>query len=99
MTCGRCRSLPRLTHNSTGFSPDGRPMKTDVRFDLREIKRAIKQLQPHVKKSRRELTEQAARGFVKEVVEITPPAGKGKRGSAARKTGEASILHDLARVM
>ena len=74
-------------------------MKTDVRFDLREIKRAIKQLQPHVKKSRRELTEQAARGFVKEVVEITPPAGKGKRGGAAKKTGEASIVYDLARVM
>ena len=74
-------------------------MKTDVRFDLREIKRAIKQLQPHVKQSRRELTEQAAKGFVKTVVEITPPAGKGKRGSAAKKAGEASILHDLARVM
>ena len=74
-------------------------MKTEVRFDLREIKRAIRQLQPHVKQSRRELTEQAAKGFVKEVVAITPPAGKGKRGSAAKKAGEASILYDLARVM
>ena len=74
-------------------------MKTDMRFDLRDIKRAIKQLQPHVKKSRRELTEQAAKGFVKEVVMVTPPAGKGKRGSAAKKAGEASIQHDLARVM
>ena len=74
-------------------------MKTDIRFDLRDIKRAIKRLQPHVKKSRRELTEQAAKGFVKEVVDITPPAGKGQRGSAAKKAGEASILHDLARVM
>jgi hypothetical protein len=52
-----------------------------------------------VKKARRELTEQAAKGFVKEVVDITPPAGKGKRGSAAKKAGEASIQYDLARVM
>ncbi len=74
-------------------------MKTDVRFDLREIKRAIKQLAPHVKKSRRELTQQAAKGFVKEVVGITPPAGKGKKGSDAKKAGEAAIISDLARVM
>lgn len=74
-------------------------MKTEIRFDLRDIKRAIKQLEPHGKKSRRELTEQAAKGFIKEVVDITPPAGKGKRGSAAKKAGEASVLYDLARVM
>src|SRR2546425_5037648 len=74
-------------------------MKANVKFDLREIKRAIKNLEPHVKKSRRELTEQAAKGFVKEVVAITPPAGKGKRGTAAKKAGEAAITNDLARVM
>ncbi len=32
-------------------------MKPDLRFNLGEIKRALKQLQPHVKKSRSELTE------------------------------------------
>ena len=74
-------------------------MKADMRFDLREIKRAIKQLEPHEKKSRRELTEQAAKGFVKEIVAITPPAGKGKQGSDAKKAGEAAIINDLARVM
>jgi hypothetical protein len=74
-------------------------MKADVKFDLRPIQRAIKQLQPHVKKSRRELTEQAAKGFVKEVVEITPPGGSGRRGSAAKKTGEAAIKYDLGRIM
>jgi hypothetical protein len=74
-------------------------MKADMRFNLREIKRAIKQFEPHVKKSRRELTEQAAKGFVKEVVAITPPAGKGKQGTAAKKAGETAITNDLARVM
>jgi hypothetical protein len=74
-------------------------MKADVKFDLREIRRAIKKLEPHVKKSRRELTEQAAKGFVKGVVAITPPAGKGKQGTAAKKAGETAIINDLARVM
>ncbi len=36
---------------------------------------------------------------MKEVVAITPPASKGKRGSAAKKAGEGAILVDLARVM
>jgi hypothetical protein len=74
-------------------------MKGDLKFDLREIERAIKQLEPHVKKSRRDLTQQAAKGFVKEVVAITPPAGKGKQGTAAKKAGETAITNDLARVM
>ena len=74
-------------------------MNTRVRFDLKPIQRGIKALAPHVKKSRRELAEEAARGFVKEVVAITPPASKGKRGSAAKKAGEGAIIADLARVM
>ncbi len=74
-------------------------MNGRVRFDLKPIQRGIKALAPQVKKSRRELAEEAARGFVKEVVAITPPASKGKRGSAAKKAGEGAIIADLARVM
>ncbi len=69
-------------------------MNASLRFDLRQIKRAIGNLAPHVKKTRRELVEQAARGFIKEVVDITPPAGKGRRGSDAKKAGEAAIKVD-----
>ncbi|MCB1205011.1 MAG: hypothetical protein KDN18_12190 [Verrucomicrobiae bacterium] len=36
---------------------------------------------------------------MKEVVAITPPASKGKRGSAAKKAGEGTIIAELARVM
>ena len=36
---------------------------------------------------------------MKEVVAITPPASKGKRGNAAKNAGEAAINADLARVM
>ena len=74
-------------------------MNARMRFDLRPIQRGIKALAPQVKKSRRELAEGAARGFVKEVVDITPPASKGKRGSGAKKAGEGAIIADLARVM
>src|SRR3954469_22853647 len=74
-------------------------MNGRLRFDLKPIQRGIKALAPQVKKSRRELAEEAARGFVKEVVAITPPASKGKRGSAAKKAGEQAIISDLARVM
>ena len=74
-------------------------MNGRMRFDLRPIQRGIKALAPQMKKSRRELAEEAARGFVKEVVAITPPASKGKRGSGAKKAGEGAIIADLARVM
>ena len=74
-------------------------MNARMRFDLRPIQRGIKALAPQMKKSRRELAEEAARGFVKEVVAITPPASKGKRGSGAKKAGEGAIIADLARVM
>ena len=74
-------------------------MNGRMRIDLRPIQRGIKALAPQMKKSRRELAEEAARGFVKEVVAITPPASKGKRGSGAKKAGEGAIIADLARVM
>jgi hypothetical protein len=78
---------------------DGSQINARLRFDLKPVQRAIKALAPQVKKSHRELAEQAGRGFVKEVVAITPPALKGKRGSAAKKAGEQAIISDLARVM
>ena len=63
------------------------------------VQRGIKALAPQMKKSRREPATEAARGFVQEVVAITPPASKGKRGSGAKKAGEGAIIADLARVM
>ena len=74
-------------------------MNVRMKFDMSRLQRAIKNLQPLVKKSRRELVEQAAKGFVKNVAAITPPASKGTTGTAARKQGEAAIINDLARVM
>ena len=64
-------------------------MNGRMRFDLRPIQRGIKALAPQMKKSRRELAEEAARGFVKEVVAITPPASKGSAAAARRRPAKA----------
>ena len=74
-------------------------MNVQVKFDMRRLQQAIKDLEPHVKKSRKELVEQAAKGFVKAVATVTPPASKGATGSTAKKPGEAAITNDLAKVM
>ncbi len=70
-----------------------------MKFDMSRLQKAIRDLEPLVKKSRKELVEQAAKGFVKTVAGVTPPASKGKTGTAAKKQGEATIIGDLARVM
>jgi hypothetical protein len=44
------------------------------------------------KKLKAEIVKTAAKGFVKDVVSITPPASKGSTGAAARKAGEGSHL-------
>ena len=74
-------------------------MNVQVKFDMRRLQQAIKNLEPHVKKSRKDLVEQAAKGFVKAVATVTPPASKGATGSSAKKQGEAAITNDLAKVM
>ncbi len=74
-------------------------MNVRCKVDTSKVQAAIKNLAPYVKKSRKELVEQAARGFVRTVAQVTPPASKGVTGSAAKKQGEATITKDLARVM
>ncbi|WP_009960162.1 hypothetical protein [Verrucomicrobium spinosum] len=41
---------------------------------------------------------QEAKGFVKTVIAITPPASVGTTGAAAKKQGEESVCRDLMRV-
>lgn len=74
-------------------------MNVRCKLDTSKVQTAIKNLAPHVKKSRKELVEQAARGFVRTVATVTPPASKGVTGSAAKKQGEKTITNDLGRVM
>lgn len=74
-------------------------MNVKFKFDTSGLQRAIKDLRPHAQKTRAELVEDAAKGFVKKVVAITPPASKGVSGSKARQQGDQAIKSDLARIM
>jgi hypothetical protein len=74
-------------------------MKVRMKLDMRQIQRAIKNLDPVVKKSRQELVEQAAKGFVRTIATITPPGSQGATGMDAKKQGEAAIINDLAKIM
>ena len=69
------------------------------RFDMSRLERSIRDLRPLVNKTKAQLVEQAAKGFVKTVVAVTPPASKGKTGAKAKAQGEAAIKGDLAKIM
>lgn len=74
-------------------------MKMSVKLDMRGLKKAVNELRPHVKKTKAQLVEGAAKGFTKNMLMITPPASKGATGSKAKQQGEAAIKADLARIM
>lgn len=74
-------------------------MNASFKFDMSGLKRAVRDLRPMVNKTKSELVEQAAKGFVKNVVAITPPASKGVTGSKAKQQGETAIKVDIARIM
>ena len=65
-------------------------------FDTSEIQKALKRLDTLRKETKQELTERAARGFVKNLITITPPASKSNTGSSAKKAGETAIDVDTA---
>ena len=66
-------------------------MNVRMKFDTSKVQAAIKRLAPLVKKSRKELVEQAAKGFVRNVASITPPASKGTTGTAAKRNKTSRI--------
>ena len=69
------------------------------RFDMSRLENSIRELRPLVNKTKADLVKQAAKGFVKTVVAVTPPASKGVSGSKAKAQGEAAIKGDLAKIM
>ena len=68
-------------------------------FDTSEIHKALKRLDSLRKETKQELTERAARGFVKALITITPPASKSNTGSSAKKAGETAIDIDTKLTM
>lgn len=77
----------------TGFKPNPRalPAFSDA---LNEYARLTKKDNPE---GIEQLMRQSAKRFIKNVVDITPPA-RGKADSAAKKAGEQSILGDLLKL-
>jgi hypothetical protein len=67
-------------------------------FDMTKLRASVKRLRPYVNKTRDELITTAARGFVKDVVAITPPSNGATKGTAAKKAGEATIAGDVGRI-
>lgn len=65
---------------------------------MRGLNKAFADFVPLQRKTRAQVVETAARGFVKDVVAITPPAGKGVQGAAAKKRGEATVQNDVLRI-
>lgn len=69
------------------------------RFDYRHLQTGLHALAKDGGKSKLELCRTAAKGFVKDVVSITPPASKGTTGTAAKKAGETAIAADIAKLV
>lgn len=66
------------------------------RFDMKDLRASIARVASITGKGKPEVVQTAARGFVKTIVAITPPASKGSSGTAAKKAGEAAITADTA---
>ena len=67
-----------------------------MRLDTTQLTSAIRQLADITKRGRGEVCREAAKGFVKNIVAITPPASRRVTGGAAKKQGENAVAGDVA---
>jgi hypothetical protein len=66
-----------------------------MKIDTSDVRRSMARLAAATGKLKSEIVKTAAKGFVKDIVSISPPASKGSTGLDARKAGEGSILSDV----
>lgn len=69
-----------------------------VSLDTSELRKSIKRLADAAHQELAEVCATGARGFVKDVVMVTPPSNGQTKGSAAKKAGEMTIANDLRRI-
>ena len=75
-----------------------RPAAPAMSRDYSSWNRAVRELQQlSTKKTGEEIVGEAVRGFIREVVNVTPPA-KGKADGAAKKADENTIENDLTKL-
>jgi len=70
-----------------------------MKLDATDLRRSIQRLAFEMNRAPRDVAETAARGFVRDMVKITPPGSSGVSGSAAKKAGEEGIGIGLASIM
>lgn len=70
-----------------------------MKFDSSDLRSSMQRLANAANKAPKDIVEEAARGFVRDVVKITPPGSPGVSGTAAKKQGEAGILKGLGSIM
>ena len=69
-----------------------------TRIDMSQLKAAMKRLRTERGSTKKEVCEMAARGFVRAIVLVTPPASQKSSGSDAKKAGEKAIESDLRKI-
>ncbi|PTY03338.1 hypothetical protein DB346_05510 [Verrucomicrobia bacterium LW23] len=70
----------------------------EFRLDTRAFEKALLALYGATWRDLSELLKEMAKGFIKQVVLITPPGGGGVTGPAARRRGAAHVATDVNRV-
>lgn len=72
-------------------------MEGTIKLDATRFNAALQRTAQYSKRDAPTLLREQARGFIRRVVDLTPP-GNGKADAAARKRGEAAVSVDLRRI-
>jgi len=70
-----------------------------MKLDASGVKRSLNQFATIAKRERVDVVHMMAKGFVRDMIAVTPPGSAGVTGTAAKKQGEAAIDRDLSRIM
>lgn len=69
-----------------------------VRIDDSQMQRAITRLLEETKREHSVVLREQARGIVRRIIDLTPPANGKTKGGAAKKAGEATLRADIFKV-
>ena len=70
-----------------------------MKFLSKDLQRCYTDFALVAKREKKDIVRMVARGFVKDMVAVTPPGSQGVTGSAAKKQGEAAIQNDLKHIL
>lgn len=73
-------------------------METDLKIDMSAFDAAVSRALTETKREPVAYMREQAKGVVRRIIEITPPAHDGINGSAARQHGAAVVKGDIAKI-